>query len=159
MPERILKKNLFEHMKLQQPYRTVWVHRLVNVQGCQNIKLDIISVIVMMMCHHYFVITKTVKAFPNQKAWRGVDSIHSQKWCYVTRKLRRWVWSRCVCGRERGGEGSGEQRQVSDWQSWHLVSNHCLPLNAVACWTSDGRCRGDAQESKLRSCSAMILSK
>ena len=34
--------------------------------------------------------------------------------------------------RERGGERSGEQSQVSDWKSWHPVTDHSLPLNAVA---------------------------
>lgn len=43
-------------------------------------------------------------------------------------------------------EGSGEQRHVSDWQSWHPVTNHPLPLYAVACWTLDGGGMGDAQE-------------
>ena len=39
----------------------------------------------------------------------------------------RWAWR----------ESSGEQRQVSDWQSWHPVINHCLPLYAVVCWMED----------------------
>ena len=38
---------------------------------------------------------------------------------------------------------------MSDTQSWYPVTNHCLPLNAAACWTS-GRCRGDAQERSCR---------
>ena len=41
------------------------------------------------------------------------------------------VWSRCGSGRERGGEGSGEQCQVSDRQSWQLFTNHSIPLNPV----------------------------
>ena len=56
------------------------------------------------------------------------------------------MWSRQGCRRGRGGMGSGEQHQVSDWQSWHLVTNHTLPLYAVACWTWDGGGMGDAQE-------------
>ena len=52
--------------------------------------------------------------------------------------------------RERGGEGSGEQCQVSDWQDWHPVTNHSLPLYAVACWTSDGGGMRDALESKMK---------
>ena len=58
----------------------------------------------------------------------------------------RWVWSKCGCGRERGGEASGKQHQVSDWQSWHVLTNHGLPLNPEVCWTSDGSCRQDARD-------------
>lgn len=58
-----------------------------------------------------------------------------------------------VAGRanlQRGGEGSGEQCQVSNWPSWHLFTNHSLPLNTVACWTSDGRCTGGQKEELQR---------
>lgn len=50
---------------------------------------------------------------------------------------------------QRGGEGSGEQCQVSNWTSWHLFTNHSLPLNTVACWTSDGRCAGEKTEKAV----------
>ena len=46
--------------------------------------------------------------------------------------------------RERGGEGSGEQRQVSDWQSWHLFTGGGLPLNPAVCWTLKGDMQGRA---------------
>lgn len=58
--------------------------------------------------------------------------------------------------RERDGEGSEEQRQVSDWQSWHLFTDGGLPLNPAVCWTlrvemqgrAAGRsCRRDAQDA------------
>ena len=35
---------------------------------------------------------------------------------------------------------------MSDWQSWHPVTNHFLHLYAVECWISDGEGMGDAQE-------------
>lgn len=50
---------------------------------------------------------------------------------------------------QRGGEGSGEQCQVSNWPSWHLFTNHSLPLNTVACWTSDGRCAREKTEKAV----------
>ena len=49
--------------------------------------------------------------------------------------------------REKGGEGSGEKRQVSDWLRWHLFTNQGLLLNSVVCWTSDGRCMGKQLEA------------
>ena len=37
---------------------------------------------------------------------------------------------------------------MSDRQSWHPVTSPPLPLNAVACWTSDGGGRRDTLESR-----------
>ena len=62
----------------------------------------------------------------------------------------RWAWSRGGSKGERGGERSGKQSQVSVWQSWHPVTNHSLPLNAVAGWTSAGGGMRNTLESNTR---------
>ena len=62
----------------------------------------------------------------------------------------RWAWSRGGSKGERGRERSGKQSQVSVWQSWHPVTNHSLPLNAVAGWTSAGGGMRNTLESNTR---------
>ena len=64
-------------------------------------------------------------------------------------RMWSWAWSRCDCGRVRGGEGSGEQHQVSDWQSWHLFINRGLPLSRGVLdlrWEMQKRCKGEEME-------------
>ena len=62
---------------------------------------------------------------------------------FLTMLMWRCAWSMRGCRRGMGGERSGEQRQVSEWQSWHTVTNHSLPLYAVACWTSNVESLGE----------------